>query len=264
MVTATLESQKYKQTYGNSPETTYFPEVISGGTPSVSALYNPTGLAAYWPLNDGSGTAAYDQSGNGDNGTLLYAGSGSLPIWSAGKVGQVSLYFNPATTSQEQYVQASPVNVPATSGSALSVAMWINPNASQTGQGFFLRNGVGSDENYGLNLTGPTGGYYSLLFSGYTGSFTSVTVASNAIPATTWSYLVIVFTQNTSVQTYLNGTLLGTTSYPYINAVATTHLNFGGNSGSPVQTFNGYLDDVRIYSRALSAAEVKALYAAEK
>jgi prepilin-type N-terminal cleavage/methylation domain-containing protein len=62
-VTADLESQKYKEQYGNSPNTSMFPEVVSGGTPTVSALYNPAGLVGYWPMNEGSGTSTIDQSG---------------------------------------------------------------------------------------------------------------------------------------------------------------------------------------------------------
>ncbi|HEY5220830.1 MAG TPA: type II secretion system protein [Candidatus Paceibacterota bacterium] len=76
-VTADLESQKYKSQNGSAPQTNNFPEVISGGTPTVSSLYNPSGLVGYWPLNEGSGTVAYDNSGNANNGTWNGSASGT-------------------------------------------------------------------------------------------------------------------------------------------------------------------------------------------
>jgi prepilin-type N-terminal cleavage/methylation domain-containing protein len=266
-VTANLESQKYKAQYGTTLQTSFFPEVISGGTQGVSALYNPTGLVGYWPLDEGSGTIALDQSGNGNNGKLTCSGTScSYPSWVAGKVGGSALYGNPSS-SQSSYFYTSPINNPAVSGSALSVALWINPNSTQTGSGgaWFMRNGSGNDENYGFDLTDSSGGYYRLQMSSYTGGIFVYSGSTNyIIPAHTWSYLVLIFTQGQSLQVYLNGVFQQTISYAHTSVVSGSNLTIGGGFPGTPQNFSGSLDDIRIYNRALSMAEIGALYNAEK
>src|SRR4029077_6617062 len=57
--------------------------VIPGSTTQVAAVErSSSGLAGWWKMDDASGTAVADSSGNADAGTL----SGSpLPMWTAGK-----------------------------------------------------------------------------------------------------------------------------------------------------------------------------------
>ena len=66
------------------------------------------------------------------------------------------------------------------------------------------------------------------------------------------------------IKTYVNGTLTSSYSFPsgqagpYINV---NTFNVGDiGSGYNIGYFNGLIDDVRIYNRALSAAEISAMY----
>jgi prepilin-type N-terminal cleavage/methylation domain-containing protein len=128
-ITADLESIKYKTQYGNILNTSYFPEVISGGTQGISFLYNPTGLAGWWPLNEGAGTIAYDQSGNQNNGTWSGAAAGTSGYYSPGKVGSWAGYFN-GTASTSTTVTYPISNTSILPTSTLTVSVWANVAAS--------------------------------------------------------------------------------------------------------------------------------------
>jgi hypothetical protein len=59
---------------------------------------------------------------------------------------------------------------------------------------------------------------------------------------------------------YLNGVLSGTADQTSGTPVAgTTNVQIGNNS-SLVNTFDGYIDDVRIYNRVLTVAEINRIY----
>ncbi|MBY0427070.1 MAG: LamG domain-containing protein [Cytophagales bacterium] len=81
------------------------------------------------------------------------------------------------------------------------------------------------------------------------------------LPLNEWFHLVFS-TDLTVTKTYLNGVLhQNFTQYSPIGTT-TSPLVFGGNN-TPVSTslpFNGILDDIRIYSRALNSTEVTSLY----
>ncbi|HUC01479.1 MAG TPA: LamG-like jellyroll fold domain-containing protein [Candidatus Paceibacterota bacterium] len=259
-LTAFFESQKEAPLMasdgGNDPE------LYEKGT--NMALTSGRGLALYLPLDEGTGTVTADGSGAGNNGTLTYDGGGSLPVWSPGRVGPGSLYFNPPAQSDQEFVKVSPVNATATAGTVITVSFWADPNSSQVAGGWMVRNGTVTDENYGFNLNGPAGGYYSVEFTGYNGSFQGVQVTGNVVPANTWTFLTFVFVQGTSLTAYVNGASQGVTAYPYVNALPATQLDVGANNNATFQEYNGYLDDVRVYDRALSAAEIQEMYNATK
>ncbi len=69
-----IESNKYK---ARTPDKEAFPGVIAKGTNlTLSPLYNTQGLVGYWNFDEGSGTVAYDTSGNNNHGTLM-----NSPTW---------------------------------------------------------------------------------------------------------------------------------------------------------------------------------------
>src|ERR1035441_9317241 len=55
--------------------------------------YGDNTLLAYWPFNEGMGTIAYDDSGNGNNGTWSGTPAGSSGYYSGGKAGNWAGYF---------------------------------------------------------------------------------------------------------------------------------------------------------------------------
>jgi prepilin-type N-terminal cleavage/methylation domain-containing protein len=248
-LTANLESSKDKSQYGQSPQTIYFPEVISGGTPTVSALYNPSGLVGYWNLDEGSGTVAYDASGNGDNGTW----SGTAPYYTGGKVGSYAGYFNGGSGGT---VSIGNPNVLQVVGS-ITVLAWINEATLAQGYTRIIANYVGGSTNAGpLHIDANPG---------TAGTFSCNGVGSSIfITAGTWNYIACVVTPS-SIIDYGNGIVVGSTtgsfSLSYTNGWP---WRIGSDGTSTAQDiFSGSIAEVRIYNRALSPEEIMALYTSE-
>jgi len=76
-----------------------------------------------------------------------------------------------------------------------------------------------------------------------------------------WQHVVLVRNGTTrQITGYKNGGLALSSTYLVAPGTSTYALNIGRNPGS-IQRFRGHLDEVRIFNRVLSAAEVQALYA---
>ncbi len=247
--TANLESQKYKAQYGNNPQTNLFPEVISGGTPSVSALYDPAGLMGYWPLNEGSGTVAFDQSGNGNAG----AWQGSIPYYTSNaKVGSWAGNFDGSTN----YLNAGTAFQNLGTAGDFSGSLWINPSIIHTDHDPL------GDKIY----TGNFGGF-RIFDNGTAFQFvpsTGLTLAFGSAPLGQWTHLAWSYAYASKILTiYKNGTAAASATSTFVSTTNPLWIGAGYTTG-PSTVFGGSIDDVRIYGRAISAAEVMALYNAEK
>ena len=221
----------------------------------VSALYNsgattakPTiktvsrqGLVGYWSFEDGTSTKATDFSGNGNTGTLTNMEAAD---WVAGKRGK-ALSFD----GTNDYVDAGA----ATSlhlTTALTISSWVKTNSLAASA---------------REVVAKSGGYYWLgmhtakaRFLTFTGG--NDTLDSNASLVTDrWYHLVGTWsTTDNTLRLYIDGVLdnsLSSTGNISDNAAA--NLLIGGDA---TVTWNGSIDEVRIYNRALSPAEVLQLY----
>jgi hypothetical protein len=86
----------------------------------------------------------------------------------------------------------------------------------------------------------------------------TVAVSPVRVPVGVWCHLAGVY-DGSSVSIYVNGALAATHASAVKPIDGSSPLEIGISHGG--HSFNGSLDDVRIYARALSAAEVKALAA---
>jgi hypothetical protein len=205
----------------------------------------------YWPFDDGSGTTAEELSGNNYTGTINGA------TWTtAGKVND-ALSFN----GTSNYV--STTNSVVNTSLSFSVGAWVKLTALAANEtfvsgggtataGFFLQYDHTQNQFSFRRPTSDAGGtnYYAY------GTGSAPTTA-------TWYYLVGV--QDATAKTlslYINGVMQGTATSDPSMYQATGNLEMGrGLYGSAqVDYVNGIIDEVRIYSSALSAAEVTNLY----
>ncbi len=70
------------------------PENLNHISSTDYLAFDQSGLVGYWPLNEGNGATAIDQSGNGGNGTWSGAQAGTSGYYSVGKIGSWAGYFN--------------------------------------------------------------------------------------------------------------------------------------------------------------------------
>ena len=235
----------------------------SGSKVGVTQLnkFAQGGLVGYWSFNgkdmNWATGQALDRSGNGNNGQLVNMSTTTSPV--PGKIGQ-ALSF---TGSQwVQVPNASSLNV---TGSQISFGGWIYPTTSSGYQGILGLVQAGNVRQYAIYLANnnPSAVYIALSGVSPPGAAGGIFNISTNWVVNKWNH--VFFTYNSLSGTaaiYLNGVQVYSSnswSGP-ITTVGNYPVYIGDNTTTDGFPFHGIIDDVRIYNRALSAAEVKALY----
>jgi hypothetical protein len=230
-------------------------KAVLGSTTAV-----PNGLVGYWRMDaaDVFGTTLADRSGSGINGTLANVSTVRGAVAQAGS-------FN-GTTSKVSFSNGGFFNFGSNNfticfGLSLgSTAAQASAVSSVFSANYAIDFAVNSD-NAG---TLYPGGYTFLVSqnTGATGIYFNNT--NNVIPIGKWTHVCTMRTSATTLNVYRNGiadtpTATGGTFSGSI--VPWTYLELGNRADIGGWFMNGLLDDVRIYNRALSSAEVSDIYA---
>lgn len=226
-----------------------FPATVSASAvlaePNLNELSN--GLVGYWPLDanttNWSTGITKDTSGQGNNGQIGGMSTSTSPV--AGKVGQ-ALYFN-GSSSYLTMGNVDNINGPIT------ISAWVYcQNATSPAFPQIIQKDA--NEGYTLFLFGSTNQV------GFRTDSVSITAETSAgLSAGQW-YLVTGEYDGTSLKLFVNGVLQSSVSGP-APAPASSPLTIGDYGAGSADYFNGVIDDVRLYSRALSAQEIQLLYA---
>lgn len=226
------------------------PERLEVGS-NLALWKNPYGLIGYWPLDEGSGTAAADKSGSGNAGALTNG-----PAWQPGSSCKVGgcLSFD----GIDDYVNCGSSGS-LRSTAAVSVSFWAKVGAEKADQ-FFVSYGDTGFHGWNLILSGT-----SLYMRVGNGSLAAVPGISLSPLTGAWHHVVGVY-DGSNAQVYIDGAYgTGSPFSGLIDYSGMTACYIGNAQGlSSVRYFNGYLDDIRVYNRALSAADVSAIYNATK
>ena len=196
------------------------------------------GLVGWWKFDEGSGTVAYDSSGNGNDGNLTNG-----PTWVSGKIGG-ALSFD----GVDDFVQTSV----ASNSLPISISTWIYAHDISGSHSIVDSDAQGQ---YGHSLIigySPKNGNYQIEF--HDGS------VDTSHPATLnqWTHAVVQF--DSKISFFADGAVKLEQAYQKGNLNGTNFRMGRHGSNSSPHMFKGLIDDVRIYDRALSAAEVQALY----
>ena len=215
-----------------------------------------SGLAGYWPFNEAADITAADLSGSGNHGTL----SGG-PTWVDGQVGKALLFDGTNDYVEVGDPAAGTLDFDETQ--SFSFGAWIKPAVIDNVGRRFISKRTGS-ENIGFEL-GVWGGSEGVFAELSDGTNERSTADYFDIPVTVgeWSFvLAVVNRAEATLRVYVNG--IETPMPLDISGVgslaSTAPLNFGRASGNSAKSFAGVLDEVRIYSRALSVEEVQELF----
>lgn len=226
------------------------------------------GLISYWPMDEGSGTVAADVAGSND-GTLTTgdgsggAGTGVIPAWDAGKFGG-GLYFDGVSSVVDCGNDASlkPANV--------SIAAWIKTDYYvYYGQIAGYASDTGSSES-GYSIITEDIGYIGAWLTGSGGSYPGDgwylwTTDVPAYPNVDWVHVALTYdgVAEESIL-YVNG-VSKASSYQGGDVDYDHVLNFLiGSYDDPIGSYwfpyEGLIDDVAVWDRALSQAEIDYLY----
>jgi RHS repeat-associated protein len=236
-----------------------FGQPASVATPHLDAqpgLYTGSiagaGALGYWRLNDTTSTMA-DSSGNGYSGT--YSAGGITHSQPGALVGDPTNAAAAFASASSGYASVS--SLPATSGS-FTVEAWINTSSSAN-QGI-VGSRASADDSYDLQLY--NGKLHSDIGTGSAWLTTSADVAFAWTPLV-WYHVAEVVTP-TSWTLYLNGAAVGSGGYASATPVLSnaTHTFALGNIKTGSGSFNGSLDEVAVYNKALSAGQIAMQFAA--
>jgi len=210
------------------------------------------GLVGLWTMDgqdtDWASGTTNDRSDSGNNGTITNARS------SPGKIGQ-SMYFD---GSGDKIQTSSITNIPS-GGSARTFAVWMKYDVGSTG-GVIAGSNASSAQKYFIETVKVGSTWY--LFTDGVNSANNIILTGSQIP-TSGEWHHIAFTKDASDNWiyYLDGnnTKNGTFSVA-INTNTPTSVTIGERLDVSGYVFNGSIDDVRIYDRALTQSEVNQLY----
>ena len=208
-----------------------------------------SGLSVYWPLDSkyltwssgGTAGTSTDATGNTNNSSPLknMTLAGSVVV---GKIGG-ALKFN----GTNNYVQG-PVGLIGTSD--VTVCAWIKQTAFVSSVNAIVASSkfifFTSNSNNGIGLTSD-------------GS-TNALSASNVITNGVWTHVCGTRDSSGTTNLYVNGALSGSANQTSGTPASSAFNNNVGAKGNGVASFyNGTIDDVRVYSRVLSATEISQL-----
>ena len=241
-----------------------FTNIANAGTIGASSVNSlKDGLVGYWTF-DGPDvtTSVKDMSGNGNNGGFVGGATTSAKV--SGKLGQ-ALSFD----GSDDYVNAANSSSLTLTGDT-TVAAWVNlRSAPSTGAGIlqYADNASGAEAQnqnllYEISWDTTSGNDIRLGHEYSTGTNQLNTFDTN-LSLNTWYHLVGVrdATANTWIL-YKDGVLFGTYNYTTdADGGTVSHLCIDNACSAAGGLFaNQIVDEVRVYNRALSAAEIKGLY----
>jgi len=201
------------------------------------------GLVLWLKFNEGSGNIAYDSSFYNNHGTIYGA------TWTDGKFGK-ALSFD----GVDDYVDCGNAINPYLTGD-LTIGIWLYPKA------FGKNRGIAQTKykyEFAFTITDSEGRIR--WFQGDGSNYDNPATNNPILSLNQWQHLVAVRDMDAmKVHIYLNGQFKESLTITTTPAQSNYHLHIGEYSYSD-RWFNGLIDEVRIYNRALSENEIKMLY----
>ncbi|MBN1787601.1 MAG: right-handed parallel beta-helix repeat-containing protein [Sedimentisphaerales bacterium] len=204
-------------------------------------------LVGWWKFDEGSGTTVNDSAGNPSNGTVNGGAN-----WVVGKINS-ALNFDGSNDD---------IIIPDNDDSLdmdnqITIAAWVKPNNFSNYYYVLVKRTTAFPGNYEFRLS-QISGLLQLIHQTGASTYTTYT-STSALTTGAWQHVAITLKEGDSVNFYINGTLAGTLPQTEIFGIANNEpLRIGSRNGA--YWFNGDLDDVRVYNRALSDTEVGQLY----
>jgi len=218
-----------------------------GGCTNTVDLYNP--------FPDGGGVALYQLNGDAADVSGNYDGTATNVTYGAGQFGQAGVF-----NGSNSYVNMGDPAALRLLGS-YSISFWVNFN-SVSGIQRIINKDNANDYSGGYSIY-TNGTSFEVVHSN--GSYNGFAV-SNAFTTGVWYNFVVTFdSSNNSLKAYKNSIEIAstTTSGSLTNSGDSLFFGAYGQSSPIGQWFNGSLDQVRFFTRALRPYEVEALYTEE-
>ena len=216
----------------------------SGGNETASAPVTisveniATGLVLALGFDEGVGTNTADVSGSNNNGTISGA------TWTVGRFGH-ALSFD-GVNDLVSVADSNSLDL----STGMTLQLWLQPRALNGYMTAIVKERP-SHLAYALYANTDT-----------TGAAVEIAVATNLdarstlkLPLNSWSHLAATY-DGAALRLYVNGELVSTRAVSGPITTSASPLRIGGNNVWG-EFFNGLIDEVRVYNRALTAQEIQ-------
>lgn len=225
--------------------------IVVGVWPMASHADIKEGLVGYWPL-DGDAT---DASRNGNHGTLV---GGVKPAPDRYGVPSAALRF---PGEADSYVDlGDPAELQITG--AMTLTTWIFLNGANQNDGRIVTKcGGAGNEGWDLSIeAGPDGHTYTVAFRVTGTSLDCVRVDdTKPLPMNQWVHVVGIYRPGETVEIYIDGLLRAETTVGVPDSQLSENglaVLIGSSHDDPDGGWDGLIDEVRIYDRAITQIDI--------
>ena len=229
-------------------------KVTNSSTNKIKVSTLQKGLVGHWDMDQTSlksSTVLADRTPNANNGTLV-----GSPTFTTDRNNQSNKAMS--YSGSGQYINSGdPTNGSLDFGSGnFTLSAWVKTNTLNSAYHCVITKNANSYPNYQLCINAS-----NVFQAGYEVSVGNISRAlSGSLSTNTWYNTVVVADRTNGTSLYLNGILIQTVSAKSGSLDNVANLLIGRHVGGSALDWNGSIDDVRIYNRALSQAEVTQLY----
>ena len=222
----------------------------------VPSTISPTNLKGWWPMNEGVGLVCYDGSGNGHHGTQTNMDSSD---WLTGQTGSPQLvegYNRPMLfDGSSDYVTGNDGGFPS-GNSARTISAWVYPSSvSVVNSTIFGYGTVASYQGWGLDLD-------SNQLNMQTYAQAASAKSTGILVADRWQHVAATY-DGTTVTYYIDGIAAGTATFSNTPNTTLNVYEIGRTVWASGRAYvGGIINEVIVYSSALSLVQVQALAAA--
>lgn len=220
---------------------------VSGAVIVLITNGSAAGPIAAYSFDEASGTVLSDTSGHGVTMDLA-----NDPAWTTGHSGS-ALSFD---GSNDRAVARSYNSSLDLTGGSFTLSAWINPRSNSNWQMIVLKPAHANHSapyfDWSLHREPSTG-----RIVGYLGCDGAQRTSNGNAPTNRWTHVAVTY-DGTALRHYINGVLDRTTAVTCaVTNTSSQPVRIGANGGNG-EVFNGLIDDVRIFSRVLTAQEIQA------
>ena len=221
-------------------------------TKTAAEILRDATLVAHFSFDDNS---TYDQGPLRINGSLV--GNTSF---TSGSVGQALEIQN----VNQSYFRVQGLVLLGTSDRSYSFSLWIQPKVQQEA---VIIHASSLSDGTGWNLP-PLQITDTCQLRSYSWNGTAIWVTGPVIPPNTWTHAAVTYSLSSGLKLYVNGTLSNASApFLYSPTGVPLYLFLGSSVSSPgwgtvtnnSGQYSGALDEFRVYSRELTAADVAGL-----
>lgn len=215
---------------------------------SLQISSQPGGLTAYYSLDELSGPTSFDWSVNNNNARNSL---GNDMAWTAS--GKKNRAFDQAASTG--YLETG--SPPLSTVSEFTLEGWFYPYSTSSGMTLLAQDdATGTGDKWNINVNASGGLSFMSQKSGVAVSSAGTTALTNNV----WQHILATY-DGTTMKLYINGVLNSQQANAVGSHTFTLPMTIGARSvPATPNTFDGRIDEIRVYDRSISAGEVKNHY----